>query len=129
MFSLTCFWQTCYTLALACADSILMAPWLPKTWYSHGHNKLQNNSSFMQHVTHSGPGWTWISEFACQSNGRAVYMALKSHYLGKSHTLRLRSNADKIMETIFYDGKSQLFSYKHYLKKLTQAFIDSLDTG
>ena len=50
---------------------------------------MQDNISIwavIRHVAHGGPGWSWVSRFACTSNGRVAYTAMKGHYLEK-HTL------------------------------------------
>ena len=59
--------------------------------------------TIIRHVRHGGQGWSWVSKYARSTNGRAAYFALKIHCLGDDYVSRIRSIADKIMETAFYD--------------------------
>ena len=68
----------------------------------------------LRHICHGGPGWSWISRYARVADGRAAYNALKGHYLGEAYISRVRANADKTMETAFYDGRSRNFTYEKY---------------
>jgi hypothetical protein len=46
------------------------------------------------------------------------------HYLGKSLNDKIQSDADKVLETMFYDGKSRNFVFETYCSKMNQAFTD-----
>lgn len=83
----------------------------------------------IRHVTHEGPGWSWVQAFQRTRDGRAAYLSIKSHYLGESFTARLRSNADQLMENTFYDGKSRSFTFEKYCEVLKGAFTDVESTG
>jgi hypothetical protein len=78
----------------------------------------------IRHVTHEGPGWSWVSSFALTRDGRSAYLAIKRHYLGESFTARLRSLADQVIETAYYDGKSRAFTFERYCEVLKNAFTD-----
>ena len=75
-------------------------------------------------LTHGGPGWSWVSRFGTASNGRGAYLALKAHYLGASYSSKQKTEADKVLETAFFDGKSRSFTFERYLALLNQAFTD-----
>lgn len=64
------------------------------------------------HVTHEGPAWSWVQSYVRTCDGRAVYFAMKQHYLGESFTARLRANADRLMDSTFYDGRSRGFTFE-----------------
>lgn len=83
----------------------------------------------IRHVTHEGPGWSWVQSYQRKRDGRSAYLSMKSHYLGDSFTARLRSGADKIMESTFYDGKSRAFTFERYCEVLKGAFTDVESTG
>ena len=85
--------------------------------------------TIIRHVTHGGQGWSWVSKYARSTNGRAAYFALKAHYLGDAYVSRIRSNADKIMEAAFYDGKSRIFTFERFCELLIQAYNDVEETG
>ena len=63
------------------------------------------------------------------SDGRAAYIALKTHYLGDSFVSRIRSAADSRLDNAFYDGKSRNFTFDHYCALLNNAFADLEATG
>lgn len=75
-------------------------------------------------ITHDGPAWNWVQSFARNLDGRGAYMALKRHYLGESFSSRLRSNADSVLETAFYDGRVRSFTFERYCETLKGAFSD-----
>ena len=79
-------------------------------------------------MAHGGPGWSWVSRFACTSNGRAAYIALKGHYFREAYTSRIRAQADQMLENAFYDGRSRTFTYERYCETLIRAFNDIEDT-
>ena len=81
------------------------------------------------HVTHDGPGWGWVMSFARTRNGRAAYLALKSHYLGDAFQSRLRAKADQILESTYYDGSKRNYTYERYIETLQRAFTDLESTG
>lgn len=83
----------------------------------------------IRHVTHEGPAWSWVQSFVRTCNGRLAYFAMKQHYLGESFTARLRANADKLMDSTFYDGRSRGFTFERYCETLQQAFTDIESTG
>ena len=83
----------------------------------------------VQHVAHEGPAWGWVQSFARQRNGRGTYLVLKQHYLGDTFQARLRSCADQIIETIYYDGMKQNFSFEKYIETLQKSFVDLESTG
>jgi hypothetical protein len=83
----------------------------------------------IRHVTHGGPGWSWVQEFHRTSNGRQAYLAIKTHYLGESYSSRIRSQADNTIENSFYDGKSRSFTFERYCEVLKTAFTDIENTG
>jgi hypothetical protein len=75
----------------------------------HTGNAFQQDNrlvwTMLRTVFHGGPGWNWISSFSRTSNGRAAYLAVKSHYLGEAFQSRIRSAADKIFEGRFSTGR------------------------
>jgi uncharacterized membrane protein YgcG len=80
--------------------------------------------NMLRHVAHGGPGWSWISTYARQQDGREAYLSFKRHYLGESFTARTVAAADRTLETIFYDGKARNFTFEQFSEKLTKAFTD-----
>lgn len=84
----------------------------------------------IRHVTHEGPAWSWVQQYVCTCDGRsAYYFAMKQHYLGESFTARLRANADRLMDSTFYDGRSRAFTFEQFCETLQQAFTDIESTG
>ena len=69
------------------------------------------------------------TEFRSTKQWAWSIMALKTHYLGDAFQARLRSKADKTLESTFYDGTRRNFTYEKYLETLQQAFVDLSSTG
>lgn len=78
----------------------------------------------IRHIMHESPGWTWVQSFQRTQNGRDAYLAMKAHYLGRSFTSRIKANADHILSTSYYDGKSRAFTFERYCEILKGAFSD-----
>jgi hypothetical protein len=83
----------------------------------------------LRSVFHGSPGWNWISSHARTTNGRAAYLAVKSHYLGKAFQSRIRAAADKILDNTFFDGKARTFTFERYCERLNHAFTDLEQSG
>ena len=49
---------------------------------------------------------------------------LKQHYLSDTFQARLCSCADQIIETAYYDGTKQNFSFEKYIETLQKSFVD-----
>jgi hypothetical protein len=78
--------------------------------------------TMLRSVFHGGPGWNWISSYARAMNGRAAYLAVKSHYLGEAFQSHIRAAADKILDDTFFDGKARTFTFERYCERLNHAF-------
>jgi hypothetical protein len=83
----------------------------------------------VRHVTHGGPGWSWVQSYQRMCNGRQAYLAIKTHYLGESYSSRVRAAADSIIDSAYYDGKSRSFTFERYCEVLKAAFTDIETTG
>ena len=85
--------------------------------------------SLVRRLTANGFAWGWISMYSRTQNGRGAYLNLKTHYLGSSFQDRIQSDADRVLETTFYDGKARNFTFENYCTKLNQAFSDLEECG
>ena len=85
--------------------------------------------SLIRRLTAGGFAWGWISMYSRTQNGRGAYLNLKTHYLGSSFQDWIQSDADKVLETTFYDGKARNFTFENYCTKLNQAFSDLEECG
>jgi hypothetical protein len=83
----------------------------------------------IRHVTHEGPGWSWVNQYQRTCDGRQAYQAIKKQYLGDHFVARLRATADNVLESAFYDGNSRLFTFEKYCEALQLAFTDIEGTG
>jgi hypothetical protein len=93
--------------------------------------QCDNNTvwNVIRHVTHGGPAWNWVSAHKRSCDGRAAYLALKSHYLGETFTTRIRAIADGRINSAFFDGNAHNFTFKKYCKVLNNAFTDLESSG
>lgn len=85
--------------------------------------------SIIRQITQNGFAWNWVSDQARTRNGRQAYMQLKAHYLGPSFRGKIKTDADKILETAYYDGKARNFTLEAYCSKLKKAFTDLEECG
>jgi hypothetical protein len=106
-------------------EMVLRAPHVGQ-YYQDDNIQVWN---IVRNICHDGPGWNWISAFARSQNGRAAYVALKTHYLGDSYRARIRSMADAKLDTAYYDGKARNFTFEMYCAALNTAFTDLETTG
>jgi hypothetical protein len=96
---------------------------------THYHRDNIAGWKFIRHITHEGPGWSWVNQYQISCDGRQVYQAMKRHYHGKQFVSRVRATVDNVMETAFYDGKSRLFTFDRYCESLQLALTDIEGTG
>jgi hypothetical protein len=76
-----------------------------------------------------GFAWSWVSSCARSQNGREAYLQLTTHYLGKSLQDKIQSDANKILENTFYDGKARNFTFEAYCMRLKQVFTGLAECG
>jgi hypothetical protein len=84
-----------FGLPTYCKEMVLRAPHIGQ-YFQDDNVHVWN---IVRNICHDGPGWNWISAFARSQNGRAAYIALKTHYLGESYRARIRSMADAKLDT------------------------------
>jgi hypothetical protein len=56
-------------------------------------------------------------------------MQLKSHYLGPSFRSKIKSDADNVLDTSYFDGRARNFTLEAYCGKLKKAFADLEECG
>jgi hypothetical protein len=90
------------------------------------HYDLDNKAVWqvVRHCTHGGPGWSWVQSHQRVCDGRALYLALKAHYLGEAYSLRIRAAADNTIDSAYFDGKSRSYTFEKYCKVIKSAFTD-----
>ncbi|GAX10696.1 hypothetical protein FisN_14Lu214 [Fistulifera solaris] len=76
-------------------------------------------SELVRHTRHDGD----------HKDGRAAYFALKHHYMGRSFQKCNIAQADRVLQTVFYDGKARNYSFEDYCQKLNLAFLDLEEAG
>ena len=69
-----------------------------------------------------------ISSFAQSQNGCGAVIAVKCHYLGDSYRDKIRSAADHIMYSVFFDGRRRSFTFERFCERLQGAFTDLAGT-
>jgi hypothetical protein len=93
----------------------------------HATATYQNDNkevwNVIRHLTHGGSTWSWVSQYARTSNGRAAYMAIKAHYLGPSYRSRIQASCDATLNKTYFDGNRN-FTLESYTTTLQKAFTD-----
>lgn len=78
----------------------------------------------IRHVTHETNGWSWVQSFARRRDGRGAYLSMKQHYLGESFQAKIKTTAEKVLDTAFFDGKKRNYTFDKYISALKGAFSD-----
>jgi hypothetical protein len=90
---------------------------IPAETYAADNKKV---FEILQAICHDTNAWTWIKSFARRRDSRGAYMALYNHYLGASKADNIQAKAEKKLQTTFYSGDKQKFTFK----KLVQIHKD-----
>jgi len=70
-----------------------------------------------------------VSNFGRHSNGRAAYLALRTHYFGDSYTTRAVTKADATMENLHWDGRAKNYPLEKFFEQLNKAYTDLDENG
>jgi hypothetical protein len=70
----------------------------------------------LQVICHDMNAWTWSTSFARSQNGRAVYLALHSHYLGISKSDNIQVEAKNKLKNTFYSGERRNWNFERYVQ-------------
>jgi phosphoglycolate phosphatase-like HAD superfamily hydrolase len=85
--------------------------------------------SVIRACTHGGPAWSWVSAHARSRNGRAAWLALRSHYLGPTNQSKIMNKAEGDLENKFYSGERRNFSFERFAEIHQQAHTDLDEFG
>jgi len=80
-------------------------------------------------VTHKTDAWAIIKGFARAQNGRQAYLSLTSHFKGRGHISRIKTNARNILERIFWKGCTRNFTFDVFVSRLQGAYHDLAEYG
>ena len=83
----------------------------------------------IRQVLYDTDGWSWVSEYTRGKDGRGAFLTIHAHYLGTSHQSRIKTEAERQIETKFYDGEKCGFPFKYYCQIHKQAHKDLADYG
>ena len=75
------------------------------------------------------PAWAWVAAMKVSRDGRAAYFSLRTHYLGPAFRNRIKTEADKTLETLHYVGDKRNFTLENFCAKLKQAFTILADNN
>jgi hypothetical protein len=67
---------------------------------------------------------TWIKSFAARKDGRAAWIAFKSHYRGTNHLESIEAKAQKLLQTLVYRGEKTCYNFEIHISKHLQAHLD-----
>ena len=80
-------------------------------------------------VTHKTDAWSIIKGFARTQNGRQAYVSLTSHFKGRGHISRIKTDARNILERIFWKGNTRNFTFDVFVSRLQGAYHDLAEYG
>ena len=75
-------------------------------------------------VTHKTDAWAIIKGFARSQNGRQAYLFLISHFKGRGHINRIKTDARNALERIFWKGNTRNFTFDVFVSRLQGAYHD-----
>ena len=68
-----------------------------------------------------------IAEFSIRKDGRAAWIALKSHFEGEDYVQKIRSGAINKLKTTVYRGETKTFRFENYMNVHIKAHKQLLD--
>ena len=80
-------------------------------------------------VTHKTDAWQIIKGVSRSQNGRQAYLALISHFKGRGHVSRIKTDARNVLERIFWKGTSRGFTFDTFVSRLQGAYHDLAEYG
>ena len=80
-------------------------------------------------VTHKTDAWAIIKGFARSQNGRQAYLSLISHFKGRGHINRIKTDARNVLERIFWKGNTRNFTFYIFVLRLQGAYHDLAEYG
>ena len=75
------------------------------------------------------PGWNVISKYSGRRNGRNAFLALASHYQGRSYHDYMRTQANALLVKTFYNGDKAKFKWEDYVAVHLEAHALYEETG
>ena len=85
--------------------------------------------NLIEKVFHDGPAWSWVKAFKTTRNGRAAFLAAKSHYLGPAFQSKTKSEADRAINDLKYTGKSKSMTFEAFTSSLKEAYEELAHAG
>jgi hypothetical protein len=72
-----------------------------------------------------GPAWSYVTDVIDRArNGRAAWLALRSHYEGESFLNKQKEETYKMIENVHYKGERTTFTFEHFTGILTKGYND-----
>ncbi len=90
-------------------------------WFKQDNSTLW---TFLHKICFGTKAYQTIEQFQRAKNGTSAYRALKNMYLGADVQKLMRVEADRILKTIRFDGRSSRFPYHVFTPQLTGAIRD-----
>ena len=75
------------------------------------------------------PGWNIISKYSGRRDGRKAFLALSSHYQGRSYHDYMRTQANALLTKTFYNGDKAKFKWENYVAIHLEAHALYEETG
>jgi hypothetical protein len=72
---------------------------------------------------------TWIKSFAVCKDGRAAWIAFKSHYRGTNQLEAIEAKAKKLLQTLVYRGDKPCYNFEMHISMHLQAHLDIEKSG
>ena len=69
-------------------------------------------------------GWAWVSSFENAKDGRSAFIALQNHYLGPANQSLIKTQAEQVLATLYFDGARRGFTLEKYAQAHKQAHKD-----
>ena len=98
----------------------------------HGPEFEQDNAkvfTVLRTILTCTPGWNVISKHAGKRGGRAAFLALSSHYQGRSYHDYMRTQANALLTKTFYNSDKAKFKWENFVAIHLEAHVLYEETG
>ena len=92
-----------------------------------GHFYNSDNAAvwtFLRSKCHGTTAWTAIMSFGPTRNGRSAFLALLGQFMGADAKALLLKKAERVLDTITFDGRNRNWTFIKFVGKLRESFLD-----
>ena len=92
-----------------------------------GHFYNSDNAAvwtFLRTKCHGTTAWTTIMSYGARRDGRGAFVALLGQFMGADAKALLLKKAERVLDTITFDGRNRNWTFNKFIGKLRESFLD-----